>query len=235
MGIAARKSDSLAAPAIVDRATLTLFLSDIAESVGADCYMLLATASRERRIIGRVLASNWVFDAVELVGAEALGDLAQSNLATLPGARPQSILTTAGGASEAGISAQSASLLHHLGHVELFCLRLNVGHNHYTLALSSDRSDSICAEMLGETQMRCNYALSSMQDALRATILKDVLSPRERECLAWAAQGKTSEDIALILDIHANAANTAIASAIEKLHARNRVEAVATAIRTGVL
>lgn len=225
----------IASSAIIDRATLTLFLSEIAEAVGADTYMLLSVATRERRTIGQVIAANWVFDAVQLVDAETLGNLAGGNLAALPGIRPRPLITGALPEAEACIDHPAALLLDRLGHAEIYSLRLHVGRSAYCLILSAGQPGTIDADGLGEAQMRCIYALSAMNQELRATIMKNVLTERERECLAWAAEGKTSEEIALILDIHANAANAAITGAIDKLHARNRVEAVASAIRIGIL
>jgi DNA-binding CsgD family transcriptional regulator len=235
MAASAQKIESFEPAAVCDRATLTLFLGELAEASGAEFYMLLATASRDRRVVGRVVSANWVFDAVELVGIETLGDLTGSQIAFLPGMRPRSLLTQTVGESEPAIDAAAKTLLNRLGHAELYCLRLNVGRHHYYLLLSGSTPGAIDADGLGAAQMRCNYTLSAMSDELRAAILKDVLTGRERECLAWAAEGKTSEDIALILGVHASIANGAIAAAMEKLHARNRVEAVATAIRIGIL
>lgn len=231
----AENIETYAPAAVCDRATLTLFLGELADAAGAEFYMLLATASRERRLIGRVVAANWVFDAVELVGTETLGELTRSRIALLPGMRAQPLITAADAAGDRSIDARASALLNRLGHAELYCLRLNVGRHHYYLLLSGPKAGAIDADVLCEAQMRCNYTLSAMTDELRAAILKDVLTGRERECLAWAAEGKTSEDIALILGVHAGIANAAIATAMDKLHARNRVEAVATAIRIGIL
>lgn len=238
MAEAARETENAVNPvafsAITDRATLTLFLNEIAASTNADCYMLLTTSTRERRTIGQAIASNWVFDAVELIRPETLGELA-SNLATLPGARPRAFDTAAPPQVNAPVSPDGATLLSRLGHAEIYSLRLHVGRSAYCLILSAEVAGQIDTESLGETQMRCNYALSAMPSTVRAAIFRNILSERERECLSWAAEGKTSEEIAMILDIHANAANGAITSAITKLQARNRVEAVATAIRIGIL
>lgn len=223
----------LTTQAIVDRATLTLFLGDLAQSVNADFYMLLTMATRERRLVGRVVAANWMFDAVELVDPATFGALANGGLAALPGTRPRPLTT--GHMPCSDIDAVTSMLLNRLGHAELYILRLNVGRNSYCLVLSAAAVARIDGDRLAEAQMRCNYALSAMPDELRASVFRNMLTPRERECLAWAAEGKTSEEIALILDVHANVANSAIALAMEKLHARNRVEAVATAIRVGIL
>lgn len=219
---------------LADRASLTLFLSDLADSVGAEFYMLLTTVSRDRRMTGRVIASNWVFDAIELVGVDALGEMTRSNIAIFPGARIQTLNTAIAPEAGAPLNAETTALLNRLGHAELYCLRLNVGRAQSCLLLSGP-AGNIDAETLGEAQMRCNYMLSGMPEELRASTLKNGLTGRERECLAWAAEGKTSEEIAVILGLHSGIANATIATAMEKLHARNRVEAIATAIRSGIL
>lgn len=217
------------------RAELTMFLSELAEAVGAQSYMLLAVAHDANRSIARVAASNWIFDAVQLAGTELLARLATGSIACLPGAKPRPLRTNSRPDTNSGITSEETGLLRHLGHAEIYCLRLNVGRQRYFLLLSGEVSDRIDADRLSEAQMRCNYVLSAAPDLLIAAILRNPLLPRERECLSWAAEGKTSEDIALILDVSANMANGCIATAMEKLEARNRVVAIATAIRSGIL
>lgn len=221
-------------PELADRPGLTLALGEMAEAAGADFYMLLTTVSRDRRLVGRIISANWVFDAIQLVGPETLGELTRGGLALFPGGRPQPLDTSVTPAAQATVPGEAIALLNSLGHAELYCLRLNVGRYQAHLILSG-RAGAIDAGALTSVQMRCNYLLSAMSPTMREATLENGLSPRERECLAWAAEGKTSEEIALILGVQASAANTAISVAMEKLHARNRVEAVASAIRTGIL
>lgn len=230
----AARTDTDRAPP-VSRAELTLFLSELAESVGAQSYMLLAIAHDANRSIARIAAANWIFDAVQLAGIELLARVAAGPLACLPGTRPRPLLTAPKADTCSGLSLEELGLLQHLGHGEIYSLRLNVGRQRYFLLLSGEAGDGIDAARLGEAQMRCNYVLSAAPELLIAAILRNPLLPRERECLSWAAEGKTSEDMALILDISANMANGCIATAMEKLEARNRVVAIATAIRSGIL
>lgn len=56
------------------------------------------------------------------------------------------------------------------------------------------------------------------------------LAPRERECLLWVAAGLKSKQIAYRLDLSTHTVNEAIASAMRKLGANSRAEAVAKAI-----
>lgn len=61
------------------------------------------------------------------------------------------------------------------------------------------------------------------------------LSDRERDCLNWTAAGKTSSEIALILELSDHTVNHYLTAACRKLDAVNRVQAVAKAIRLGLL
>ncbi|WP_442497802.1 helix-turn-helix transcriptional regulator [Methylobacter sp. sgz302048] len=53
---------------------------------------------------------------------------------------------------------------------------------------------------------------------------------QQRRCLAWAAEGKTTEEIALILDISVSTVNKHLDSAAEVLNANNRTHAIAKAV-----
>ena len=61
------------------------------------------------------------------------------------------------------------------------------------------------------------------------------LTPREIECLKWCAAGKTSWEIAQILNISHHTADWYLASATRKLNAVNRTQAVAQGFRRGFL
>lgn len=61
------------------------------------------------------------------------------------------------------------------------------------------------------------------------------LSPREVEVLKWCSAGKTSHDIAETLMLSANTIETFFRSACRKLEADNRTQAVAHAIRAGLI
>jgi DNA-binding CsgD family transcriptional regulator len=59
------------------------------------------------------------------------------------------------------------------------------------------------------------------------------LSPRERECLKWAACGRTLDEIAMILDLSHSSVKTYLDQARRKLDAVNLAQAVAGAIAFG--
>ncbi|WP_372016998.1 helix-turn-helix transcriptional regulator [Tistrella mobilis] len=57
------------------------------------------------------------------------------------------------------------------------------------------------------------------------------LSRRERECLEWAARGKTNLDIAVILGISGHTVDFHMRGAMNKLGVSNRIVAVVMAMR----
>lgn len=61
------------------------------------------------------------------------------------------------------------------------------------------------------------------------------LSKREQECLRWTAEGKSSWDIGMILNISDNTVNFHIKNAMRKLGTTNRTVAVVKAIRYNII
>jgi DNA-binding CsgD family transcriptional regulator len=60
---------------------------------------------------------------------------------------------------------------------------------------------------------------------------RDKLSTREIECLRWAAAGKSSDEIAIILGISAYTVSSYFKTATRKLDSVNRMQAIARAMR----
>lgn len=61
------------------------------------------------------------------------------------------------------------------------------------------------------------------------------LSPREKEVLLWGADGKTSEEIAIILGVTKDTVNFHFKTLQKKMGATNRVQAIAYAIVKGYI
>ena len=62
-----------------------------------------------------------------------------------------------------------------------------------------------------------------------------VLPDRARQCLQWAARGKCRHDIAIILGISPASVDSYLHNALERLSATNTPQAVARAIREGLI
>jgi DNA-binding NarL/FixJ family response regulator len=71
--------------------------------------------------------------------------------------------------------------------------------------------------------------------SVEADDLPVALSPREREVLALLSEGASNKEIAHALTISVHTAKFHVASLTEKLGARSRVEAIAIAIRGGLV
>jgi DNA-binding CsgD family transcriptional regulator len=61
------------------------------------------------------------------------------------------------------------------------------------------------------------------------------LSGREFECLTWVSRGKSSADIAAILGLSSRTVDSYLEKVCSKLHVRTRIEAVALAVRSGLI
>ena len=232
--LAALSDSSSLSVRLATRGDLTAFLMDLTAEIGADAYMLVAIVHEEDRNTARILASNWIHDAIELVGRPLIASLAQTP-ATAPGARPRSLLASQAPELPGVLSGEEATLLDVLGHREICPLSVQAGRNRYFVLFSAERIDKIDQGALIGAQMRCCYALSQIPEMLRQAAAQDPLSDRERECLAWVSEGKTTDEVALILGVSANTVNSYVTHAIQKLSASNRAMAIATAIRNGII
>lgn len=64
---------------------------------------------------------------------------------------------------------------------------------------------------------------------------RPVLTAREAEVLRWTADGKTCEEVGLLLRISVNTVKFHVRNAVEKLHVANKTAAVASAAALGLL
>lgn len=102
------------------------------------------------------------------------------------------------------------------------------------LAFGGSRSALTHMEM-AELNAIANLAFTKVLE-LRVDDRSNIsLSRREVECLSWASAGKTSVEISEILGLSEYTVNHYLNRATRKLDAVNRVQAVAKAIRAGLL
>jgi DNA-binding CsgD family transcriptional regulator len=220
---------------LTSRGDLTGFFMQLTAEVGADSYMLAALVSGQDQPGLSIVASNWVYDAIRLVGNELIVGLLLSRLSSPPGTRAGALDLSRAPELPDLVSGEQARLLDVLGHAELFSLKLNAGKQRYFVLLSAVRAGAIDQEGLSRVQMLACYGLSQVPDLLAAAAMHDPLSERERECLYWASAGKTTDEVAMILGVSSNTVNSYVAHAIQKFGARNRAMAMATAIRNGMI
>ncbi|MFN2557327.1 MAG: LuxR C-terminal-related transcriptional regulator [Nitriliruptorales bacterium] len=103
--------------------------------------------------------------------------------------------------------------------------------------ISAVRTIAGGASLLAATDSaRCLQALAAARDRhWYARLLGDSLSPREREVLALLAQGETNRTIAQSLGISAETVQTHVRNLLGKLDVGSRLEAVAKAMRLGLV
>lgn len=201
--------------------------------ISAEHYMVLDTGRGPDGSGVRILASNWIYDAIEMVGLDHLATLVRK--ATPLGAASQPLLLTENPSPNSRICGDPESELARFGHNEAYALWLGTGARRACAFFSASSPGRIRRNLVPAAQFRSAYLLSEMTDSAACAEPAHPLSERERECLFWVAEGKTTDDVALIVGLSANTANRYIAQAIRKLSAANRAKAVATAIRRGIL
>lgn len=108
------------------------------------------------------------------------------------------------------------------------------------LSLSSERAElADNTELLGQAQLFATY----LHEAARNVVEKKErfqrtmcqLTPREKECLTWAAAGKSSWEIARIVTASERTVNFHIGNVIQKLNVSSRSQAVAKALASGMI
>ena len=197
--------------------------------------MLVALVNDQDRSEVRIVASNWIFDAIHLVGNEFIADLVESRLTAAPGARvtalqcskapelPEVLTGERRDCSTCSATPRSSAC---------GCMSANAATSCCFPPPMPARSTQ---ETLQEAQMQSCYALSRVPEMLEAAAMQDPLSDRERECLYWVSAGKTTDEVAVILGVSSNTVNSYVAHAIQKFGASNRAMAMATAIRSGII
>lgn len=220
---------------LTTRGELTAFLMQLAADIRADSYMLVSIVHSQARNDARIVASNWVFDAIELIGKRLIAALAHGPFTAAPGNRPLPLIAAQAPAATGLVTGEEARMLDVLGHAELYSLRLDVGRQRLFMLFSAARTGQIERPALTRAQLKSCYALSQTPQLLADAAAQDPLSERERECLFWVSEGKTTDEVAMILGVSANTVNSYITHAMQKLSASNRAMAIATAVRSGII
>lgn len=80
-----------------------------------------------------------------------------------------------------------------------------------------------------------HIAFTDLSEGAQATDIPVRLSRREKDCLSWTAQGKSSWDIGMILKISENTVNFHVKNAMRKLGTTSRTVAVVKSIRLNLI
>ncbi|MCG6115523.1 MAG: helix-turn-helix transcriptional regulator [Mesorhizobium sp.] len=215
----------------LSRGELVELMREITAGLGAEHYVVVQCLSGRANEDSRILACNWVFDALQAIGQEHLARIVRSHLATPLGsrARPFTLECLAG-----LLPPPVVDELKRNGHHAFACQQLQIGQARFGILFSAAACEGLDEDAIAHAHMISSYALSRMTPDL---IVEpgDPLSERERECLRWVSEGKTTDEVALILGVSSNTVNSYVTHAIQKLSASNRAMAMATAIRNGLI
>ena len=224
-------NDARQPSAVNTRSELADIVRQACAQMGAGHYILLKpTASRGPKAV-RILTSNWPYDWIEDLGEDGMARILESGHAACAGAPPLRIVTT--GSSILHPAERRA--LNANGHAELFCQRVTVRSGQVYAIFSASSVGAIDTIALARSHMAITYALEQFFCATGDDCAEHPLSERERECLTWVSEGKTTDEVALILGVSSNTVNSYVSHATQKFGAANRAMAIATAIRSGII
>lgn len=203
----------------------------VCSDIGAGRHMVVEPIVERGPKSVRIITSNWVFDALEDLGVEGIVRIIESGHAAGAGMQPRAMRpATAGFLSE----DEKQTLAEH-GHAEMFCQKLSTSRGSVFALFSAAAPRRIDTAALLRAHMTCCYALNQYFAASSERGSSALLSERERECLLWVSEGKTTDEVALILGVSSHTVNSYVAHAIQKFGASNRAMAIATAIRSGII
>lgn len=216
-------------------AGLSAYLGRLTRNVGADAYMLSEVVRDGGTDEAAIVASNWIYDTIRAVGMDAIQRIAHAPHTTFMGTQPRLWRPAAEAGERSFIGRDEAAALEAAGHVEIASARMKAGGACYCIVFSAHRPRSIGITGLPAAHVALSYALSALAAGAPAAAAPSHVSDRERECLRWVSEGKTTDEVAVILGVSSNTVNSYIAHVISKLAARNRAMAIATAIRAGII
>ena len=113
--------------------------------------------------------------------------------------------------------------------------QLTVDGHRIALSFSGDRIDKSKKTETILTVLASYAVARALEIRSNADVVPVRLTERERECLAWISEGKSADEIAGILGIVQRVVERRLQNAREKLSALTTAQAVATAIRLGLL
>lgn len=86
---------------------------------------------------------------------------------------------------------------------------------------------------LAAVQLHLAYSRLAQRERSEQQLVR--LTDRERECLTWTARGKSAWAISMILGVSEHTVNFHLKSVMRKLKTSNRIQAVALAVRLGLV
>lgn len=206
-------------------AHLSHALAMLCEYAGASHFLLARCDLIQEPGLDFVVSSNWPFDLVRVVAGLIAGDYARST------------------ELEKCMSLLQPGFVTFPEHVELppetsrqYCsITFNVGRTRLSLMLIYADGFILSPDRLRDVGLMTGYLRSFAEAHVQKGERDCDLTEREIECLYWIAEGKTSDEIAVILGISRNTINNYITSVMRKTATKTRSEAIAYAVRNNLV
>lgn len=191
-------------------------------------------ANEQQRFAERLLVSNWPTDLVRKYDAMNIFHVSRlaidTGMTKLPVQGDSALLASADWESAQAREAIALAESYGLAATTAFLLHSTTS-DPYLMVFSGKRTPLARPELteLHFTALQLFECLEKTFVAVTAG--REKLSSREVECLRWAAAGKSSDEIAIILGISVYTVSSYFKSVTRKLQAVNRMQAIAIALR----
>jgi len=193
---------------------------------GLDFFMACEFPRHDRpRLSDNIIATNWPRGAFEPFGSDAEDRIIRRLRESIYPVRTESLF----GSAAAGCEVDGIYLCERFKDTLAVSI-FDPSRHHYALimsgpaAIDDDRMGTLLLAL-----MRVFDHHSKNSDRAQSLTL------RELQCLSWSAAGKSTDETAIILDLSAHTVNGYLKTAIRKLNAVNRTQAVASAVRLGLI
>lgn len=210
---------------LAGRGALGPYMQALTDYVGATHYLLVRYDLAKNNDLDLVVASNWPFDLVRRLAGLVTGLCSRTSelekclsvLKPVFSTLPDDI------AAPRGLSR------------EYCAVTFSVGRMRYSLMLLFPQDMILSQDRLRDVGLLASYIASMMTHESAKADRDCDLTDREIECLFWIAEGKTSDEIAVILGISRNTINNYITSVMRKTATKTRAEAIAYAVRSNLV
>lgn len=200
-------------------------LATLTEYVGASHYLLARYDLSQDDGLDFVVCSDWPFDLVKRLGKVMAQLHAKTNEMEKCLSVMQPVFLTL--PDDVDVSRGISR--------EYCAITFNVGRTRFSLMLLFPQDVILSQDSLREIGLLTGYFASSVGDRCVRSDREFDLTDRELECLGWIAEGKTSDEIAVILGISRNTINNYITSVMRKTATKTRSEAIAYAVRNNLV
>ena len=211
--------------ALAGSENLQVIMRLLADHVGASHFLLARYDLIQEQGLDFIVTSNWPFDLVRRLGSELASGYARSTELE----KCFSVLTPS-----FSLLPEEIVLPDQLSR-QYCALTFSVGRTRFSLMLLFSEGTILSQEHLKEVGLLAAYGASFVESVESRTERDFELTERELECLFWIAEGKTSDEIAVILGISRNTINNYITSVMRKTATKTRSEAIAYAVRNNLV